>query len=321
MAAWWKKVVKALTGDDIGPADDEVGAPASPSPSDEHYTEPASMAHTPVTEDASALHAANEELGRRIDSLADDVDKQFHTAAARSEEVLTRIDRLSSVMDGIAATGPSADIVTRIDRLSSMMDGLAAARDAQNGEMAHILESTQDARDHTQRLREIVASLPEIATEQAESVGSLDQRMNTVEQRTAAIADAVSGHARGLDELKEALANLNRALTSHQQAQTDLAVGQRQITDSVNDLCGRITQTIQLFKAHAQRLKQLAEAPQTRHREMQDLVISNHAQLTHASDELTQKTGVATSRATLAVVFAAIAAMAAIGSAVLVFLK
>lgn len=295
MAAWWKKLVKALTGEEIGPSNEETDAPVS---HNERSTESVSMTDVPSTEPVQHHDAPNEEFGQRLVNLTDDVDRQFQAVAARSDEILTRIDRLSTVLDD-----------------------LAAIRDAGNGDTAQILENTQTAREHTQRLREIVASLPEIATAQAESIGNLDQRMNTVEQRTAATADAVADHTRSIDGLKDAVAEFNRVLTNHQKAQTDLGVGQQQITNSMNDLCGRITQVIQLFKAGTQRLNQFVEAPQARHKEMRDLVVSNHEQIKQMCDDLATKADAASSRATLAVVFAAVAAVAAIASIAFAFLK
>lgn len=287
-------------------------------------------------------------LAQAVTDLADKVERHSGDAAGRAEQVLSGLDRLSTVLDQHAAGAAtrsgeirggvtaaldevqryssvdlarSERVIETLARLSASAESNSAFIHGLGEQFAQAVENTQATSEHTQRVREIVAGLPDIAAAQAETIGNLDQRFEVVEQRTAALTDTVDGGTRSLGEVKEAVADLRRFVTGLQQALTDLASHQRQIAESLNGLFERTTQITQIFKAQAQKLKQLAESPQTQLHALREHVTLETGRLAEVCEKARGDASIAAGRGTLALVFAIIAAAAATLAAVGVFMK
>jgi len=317
MSTWWNKITSALTGEPLGPPDDD----AAPAPRDD-----APAAHpTDGPEPSSAAAPSDTSVGisERVDDLSETVRHHIQDTAVRLDEILGRLDPLVETMERHAAdqSGQAQRILSGLDGFTTAIEAVSDAGRLQEGKLAELVDSTVGTQEHLQRVREIVASLPEIAAVQADAVTHADQRLAGLEERTAALTDAAAGHDRAVAELRECVVGVDRAVGDLREIQTDLATRQREIAQSLNNLCERTTQTIQLFKANAEKLRQLAEAPQAAFRQMSEQVRAECHRLADLCGGLQESVDRASLRSRVAIILAAIAAIGAVAAAVGVFLR
>lgn len=317
MSTWWKKITGALAGEPLGPPDDDAApAPRGDAPAARPMDEPEpSIASGPSDTSAG--------ISERVDDPSETVRHPIQDTTVGLDEVLGRLDPLVETMERHAAdqSGQAERILSRLDGFTTAIEAVRDAGRLQEGKLAELVDSTAGTQEHVQRVREIVASLPEIAAVQADAVAHVDQRLAGLEERTAALTDAAAGHDRAVAELRECVVGVDRAVGDLREIQTDLATRQREIAESLNGLCERTTQTIQLFKENAEKLRQLAEAPQAGYRQMSEQVRAECHRLADLCGGLQAGIDRASSRSMVAIILAAIAAVGAVAAAVGVFLR
>lgn len=197
------------------------------------------------------------------------------------------------------ATSPAesrTDSAAKLAWLSGETAGLAKALGCLDGKTQEILETVQ-------RLQHFAAGLPELSTDAAKSLGDIEDRLDLLERRTAEAADGLRHVAGETTGMKESVGGLERSQDECRRACIQFAQRQDQMADTLPGLQELTTRSVELAKASAVAVKEVAGE---RSEQIEDL-------RRHVTEECRH----VAVRATIASLLAALAAVAAATAAVI----